>query len=52
MIIYFIFVSPKWVAHVFDDFPVFHEQVICLIEGLLRVHLKDTSPLDALKPYI
>ena len=38
IIIYLLFVSPKCVARVFDEFPAFHEQIICIIEGLPRIH--------------
>ena len=39
IIICLIFVSPKCVGCVFDDFPVFYEQLVCVIGGLLRMYL-------------
>ena len=37
IIICLIFVSPECVGRVFDDSPVFHEQLICVIKAFLRI---------------
>ena len=40
-IIFFIFLSPKFVGRVFTNFPVFHKLIVWVNEGFLSLHLAD-----------